>query len=84
MLSCKQHRCPELRGGWHEKPLILPRAIRKGIVLFALPILFSELLQNLYNNVDALVVGNFVGSDSLAAVSVSAPITKLIVGFLRA
>lgn len=53
----------------------------KGIVLFALPILFSELLQNLYNNVDALVVGNFVGSDSLAAVSVSAPITKLIVGF---
>jgi len=39
--------------------------------LFSLPIVMGEVLQNLYSSVDSLVVGNFVGKNALAAVSVS-------------
>jgi putative MATE family efflux protein len=40
----------------------------KRIVLFALPIMFGQLLQQLYSTVDGIVVGNYVSSAALAAV----------------
>ncbi len=40
----------------------------KHILKFALPLLVGNLFQQLYNMVDSMVVGNFVGSDALAAV----------------
>lgn len=40
----------------------------KHIVMFALPLLVGNVFQQLYNMVDSLIVGNFVGSDALAAV----------------
>lgn len=51
------------------------------IVMFALPILLGQIFQNLYNSVDSIVVGNFVGTTALAAVSSSADISRLLVGF---
>lgn len=53
----------------------------KKLIAFAIPILLSELLQGLYNSVDSLVIGNYVGSDALAAVSVCSPLVSLFVGF---
>lgn len=40
----------------------------KHILKFALPLLIGNLFQQLYNMVDSIVVGNFVGKDALAAV----------------
>lgn len=40
----------------------------KHIIKFALPLLVGNLFQQLYNMVDSLVVGNYVGADALAAV----------------
>lgn len=40
----------------------------RHILKFALPLLIGNLFQQLYNMVDSMVVGNFVGSDALAAV----------------
>lgn len=40
----------------------------KLILLFALPVMAGQLLQQLYNTVDGIVVGNYVSSDALAAV----------------
>lgn len=40
----------------------------KHIIRFALPLLLGNLFQQLYNMVDSLVVGNYVGADALAAV----------------
>ena len=54
-----------------------------NLIRFAVPIVLSELLQNLYNTVDSLVVGNFAGRAALAAVSVCGPITNLLVGFFN-
>ena len=45
--------------------------ILKQIILFALPILVGQIVQNLYNSVDSIVVGNAVGTTALAAVSSS-------------
>ena len=55
----------------------------KKLILFAVPIILSELLQNLYNSADSLVVGNFVSEAALAAVSVCGPITNLLIGFFN-
>ncbi len=40
----------------------------KHIIKFALPLLLGNLFQQLYNMVDSLVVGNYIGADALAAV----------------
>ena len=53
--------------------------IWKKIVLFALPIMWGNLFQQLYNIVDSLIVGNFLGKDALAAVSSSGSIIFLLV-----
>ena len=46
--------------------------IMKLVILFALPICFGNVLQQLYNTVDTMVIGQFCGSSSLAAVGTSA------------
>lgn len=51
------------------------------IIIFALPILAGQVFQNLYNSVDAIVVGRYVGTTALAAVSASSDISQLLVGF---
>ncbi len=51
------------------------------IIKFALPILVGQIFQNLYNSVDAMVVGHFVSTEALAAVSSSSDISTLLVGF---
>lgn len=49
----------------------------KILVAFALPMILGNVFQQLYNIVDSVVVGNFVGSDALAAVGASYSVTFL-------
>ena len=55
--------------------------ILKQIILFAIPLLLGQLFQQLYNSVDSIVVGRFVGTTALAAVSSSGDISMLLTGF---
>ena len=48
-------------------------AIVKKLLLFALPIIAGNIVQQLYNVVDTIVVGRFVGPHAIAAVSVAFP-----------
>jgi len=48
------------------------------MVKFAIPIFLSSLLQTLYNTVDSIIVGNFIGKEALAAVSSSGNLIYLI------
>lgn len=57
--------------------------ISKVIVRFAVPLLWGNLFQQLYNVVDSLVVGNFAGQSALAAVSSSGSLMQLMVGFIH-
>ena len=57
-------------------------SIWKKITFFALPIFLGNLFQQMYNTADSLIVGNFLGSNALAAVSSSGSLIFLLIGFL--
>ena len=57
--------------------------IVKALIMFAIPIFMGDVLQNMYQSVDSLVVGNYVGENALAAVSVCGTLSRLIVGFFN-
>lgn len=64
------------------KKEITTGVIWQQILLFFFPILFGTFFQQLYNTVDAVLVGQFVGKEALSAVSgAPAMIVSLIVGF---
>lgn len=51
--------------------------IVKPLLLFALPLLLGNILQQLYQITDSLIVGNILGKQALAAIGATAPITNL-------
>ena len=53
----------------------------KLILGFSVPLLFGYLFQQLYNLVDTMIVGQFLGVDALAAVGATGSINFLIIGF---
>ena len=55
---------------------------RKLIFRFAVPMLLGNVFQQLYNVVDSVVVGRYIGKAALAAVGTSAPIIFLLVSFI--
>ncbi len=63
------------------KGLMTEGVIWKKILLFSLPLLLGNVFQQLYNTVDSIIVGNYIGGDALAAVGTSGPIINLLVGF---
>ena len=54
--------------------------IWKGIIRFSAPLLVGNLFQQLYNMVDSVIVGNFVGTGALAAVGSTMAIINMLVG----
>ena len=57
-------------------------SISRQMIFFALPLLLGNLFQQMYNTVDSLIVGNFLGSSALAAVSASGSMISMLIGFL--
>lgn len=53
------------------------------ILTFTIPLIIGNVFQQLYNMVDAVIVGRFVGVNALAAVGMSGSIVFLILGFLN-
>lgn len=58
-------------------------SIPRLILEFALPLMIGNIFQMLYNTVDSIVVGNFVGTQALAAVSSTTMITNMSVFFFN-
>lgn len=55
--------------------------VKIGMLKFAFPIFLGQVCQQLYNVVDAIVVGNYVGQNALAAVTNTGALIFLLVGF---
>lgn len=55
--------------------------ILRSLIIFAIPLFVSNIFQQLYNTVDTMVVGNYLGDVSLAAIGSCASIYDLLVGF---
>lgn len=56
--------------------------IYEKIAFFAIPLLLGNFFQLMYNNIDSIVFGNYVGKTALAAVGASTPIINLLIAFL--
>ena len=66
----------------NDKNAILEGPIWKAILYFFFPILFGTFFQQLYNTVDAIIVGQFLGKSALAAVGGgTSTIINLLIGF---
>ena len=68
-----------------EKTNLTEGTVWKKLLIFFLPIAAGTIIQQLYNAVDGLIVGRFVGTSALAAVGgSSAQIINVLVGFFVA
>lgn len=56
-------------------------AIRPLILKLALPLVAGNLFQQLYNMVDCVIVGNYVGKEALAAIGATSSLINAIIGF---
>lgn len=57
-------------------------SIWKAILLFSLPLIAGNIMQQLYNTADSLIVGQFVGDTALAAVGSSGSIGLFMMAFM--
>ena len=58
-------------------------SILKLLVSFALPLMLGNLFQQLYNTADSVIVGRFLGSRALAAVSSTGSVIFLMISFFQ-
>jgi len=65
----------------NSSSLMTEGKISGKIFNFAMPLFIGNLFQQLYNTADALIVGNFLGNDALAAVSSTGSLVFLMVCF---
>lgn len=66
-----------------KETLMTEGSIAKTLIAFAIPLFLGNLFQQLYNTADSLIVGNFIGSNALAAVASSGNLIFLLVGFFN-
>ena len=66
-----------------DQNLLTVGSVPRKMLTFALPIFLSNLFQQLYNAVDSLIVGRFIGEQALAAVSSSSSLIMLLTGFIN-
>lgn len=55
--------------------------LKKSVLLYALPVAATAILQQLFNAADIAVVGRFVGTEAMAAVGTDSPLVNLLVNF---
>ncbi len=80
MTSMTRHEqpAPRSQGGMTDMTVGSPA---RGILRFAVPLVLGYILQQMYQVIDAAIVGRWIGVDALAAVGASASIMFLIMGF---
>jgi len=61
---------------------LLNGSITKSLLIFAIPMLLSNIFQQLYNTVDMVIVGHYLGETSLAAVGSCSVIFELLIVFV--
>ena len=75
------HAQPQKKSFFNMNVDLMHGPILKSLLLFMLPILVSNLFQQLYNTVDTMIVGNVLGDTALASIGSCGSIYELLVGF---
>ena len=71
-----------LNGGGRTRDMTAGSIVRQ-VILFSLPLMLGNVFQMMYNTVDSIVVGNFVGKEALAAVGSTTMIVNMLVFFFN-
>lgn len=66
---------------FHANVDLLNGPILQSLLIFAIPLFISNIFQQLYNTADTMIVGNYLGDTSLAAIGACSAIYDLFVGF---
>lgn len=61
---------------------LLEGPVGRGLLRFVLPILAGNILQQLYNSVDAMIIGRYVGEAALGAIGASQPIISIVLALV--
>ena len=64
-----------------KSTLMTEGVIWRQLLLFSIPLILGNLLQQMYNTADSIIVGQYVGSNALAAVSASTSLINLLIAF---
>ncbi len=62
-------------------PNLTQDGVWKSLISFTLPLMVSWIFQQLYNAADTIIVGHFLGEQSLAAIGACTAISELLIGF---
>lgn len=65
----------------HKDTDMTSGSISRHLLLFALPLFAGNVFQQLYNTVDSIIVGNYVGKEALAAIGCTSPIVYTFISF---
>lgn len=79
MHSDKKKNVAARKGGMEVD--LVHGSILKSLLIFAIPLMISNAFQQLYNAVDTMIVGHYLGDMSLAAIGSCAAVFELLVGF---
>lgn len=77
----KDSKLMECEAQMKKSTVMTEGSIWKKILYFSIPLILGNLFQQLYNTVDSIIVGNYIGSEALAAVGSSGSIINLLIGF---
>lgn len=55
----------------------------KVIMMFAIPLMFGNIFQQLYNMADSMIVSTYVGTAALAAVGATSVVSNTLIGFIN-
>lgn len=66
---------------FNTKVDLLNGKILKSLIIFTIPLFISSIFQQLYNMADIMIVGNFLGDTSLAAIGSTTAIYEMLIGF---
>lgn len=66
-----------------NRNILTEGSIWKKMLLFAFPVFLGNVFQQLYNTIDSLIVGRFLGDEALAAVSSSGNLIFMFIGFFN-
>lgn len=60
---------------------LLHEPILKSMLIFAVPLLFSSVFQQMYNTMDTVIIGHTLGDEALAAMGAAGAVYDLLMGF---
>ncbi len=57
-------------------------SILKNLLIYSSPVILGDMLQSLYNSIDAFWVGRLIGPDALAAISAASPVMFMLISLM--